>query len=72
MLEYRIQFALTGKRKHTAKVNTLNMPYPNQHIDIPIPHGSRDHTIVPDTVKIMYNIDIESTEKSRIAAMLKM
>ena len=37
----------------------------NQHIDIEIPHGSRDHVIVPDTIKIMFNVDIESSDKAR-------
>ena len=40
-----------------------NIAYLNQHTDIEIPHGSRDHVIVPDTVKITFNLDIESTEK---------
>ena len=39
--------------------------YPNQHIDTEIPHGSRDHAIVPDTVKITFNFDIQSTDKTR-------
>ena len=39
-----------------------NIAYPSQHIDIEIPHGSRDQVIVPDTVKITFNIDIESTD----------
>ena len=42
-----------------------NIAYPSQHIDIEIPHGSRDQVIVPDTVKITFNIDIESTDKTR-------
>ena len=42
-----------------------NIAYPNQHIDIEIPHGSRDHVIVPDTVKITFNLDITSTDKAR-------
>ena len=42
-----------------------NMAYPNQHIDIKIPHGWRDHVIIPDSVKITFNLDIESTDKSR-------
>ena len=29
-----------------------NMTYASQHIDIEIPHGSRYHVILPDTVKI--------------------
>ena len=32
-----------------------NIAYLNQHIDIEIPYGSRDHVIVPDTVKITFN-----------------
>ena len=65
MVEYRTQLAFKGKREHIAKVNMLNIAYPNQHIDIEIPHGSRDHVIVPDTVKITFNLDIESTDKTR-------
>ena len=65
MVEHRTQFSFKGKREHTAKVNRLNIAYPNQHIDIKIPHGSRDHVIVPDTVKITFNLDIESTDKAR-------
>ena len=42
-----------------------NTAYPNRHIDIEIPHGWRDHAIVPDTFKITFNLDIESTDKSR-------
>ena len=38
---------------------------PNQYIDIEIPHGSKDHVIIPDTVKITFNLDITSTGKAR-------
>ena len=65
MVEHRTQFAFKGKREHVAMVNIPNIAYPNQHIDIEIPHGSRDHVIVPDTVKITFNFDIESTDKTR-------
>ena len=65
MVEHRIQFAFKGKREHIAKVNIPNIAYPNQHIDIEIPHGSRDHVIVPDTVKITFNLDVESIDKTR-------
>ena len=65
MVEHRTQFAFKGKREHIAKVNMPNIAYSNQHIDIEIPHGSRDHVIIPDTVKITLNIDIESTDKAR-------
>ena len=50
------------------KVNMLNIAYPNQHIDIEILHGSRDHVIVPDTVKITFNLDIEPTDKTRVVS----
>ena len=65
MVEHRTQFVIKGKREHIAKANMPNIAYPNQHIDIKIPHGSRDHVIIPNTVKITFNLDIESTDKSR-------
>ena len=65
MVEHRTQFAFKGQRKHIAKVNMPNIAYPNQHTDIEIPHGSRDHVIVPDTLKITFNLDIESRDKVR-------
>ena len=40
-----------------------NKAYPNQHIDIEILQGLRDHVIVPDTVKITFNLGIESKDK---------
>ena len=42
-----------------------NIAYPNQYIDIEMPHGSRDHVIIPDTIKITFNLDITSTDKAR-------
>ena len=65
MVEHRIQFAFKGKREHISKVNMPNIAYPSQHIDIEIPHGSINHVIVPDTVKITFNFYIESTDKAR-------
>ena len=65
MVEHRTQFAFKGKREHIAKVNIPNIAYPNQHIDIEVPHRSRGHVIIPDTVKITFNFDIESTNKAR-------
>ena len=64
MIEHRTQFAFKGKREHIAKVNMPNIAYPNQHIDIEIPHGSRDHVIIPDTVKITFSLVITSTDKA--------
>ena len=42
-----------------------SIAYANQHIDIEIPHGSRDHVIVPDPVKTTFKLDIESTNKTQ-------
>ena len=64
MVEHRTQFAFKRKREHIAKVNMPSIAYPNQHIDIEIPHGSRDHVIVPDTIKIMLNLYNESKDKA--------
>ena len=63
--EHRTQFAFKAKTEHIAKVNMPNIAYPDQHIDIEIPHGSRDHVIIPDTIKITFNLDITSTDKAR-------
>ena len=41
------------------------MAYPSQHIDIKIAHGPRDYAIVPNTVQITFNLDIESVDKTR-------
>ena len=65
IVEQRTQFALKGKREHISQVNKLNIAYPSQHIDIEIPHGSRDHVILPEAVKIRFNLDTESTDKAR-------
>ena len=65
MVEHRIQFAFKGKRKHIEKANMKDIAYPNEHIDIEIPRGSKDHIIVSDTVKITSDLDIESTDKAR-------
>ena len=64
MVDHRTQFIFRGKREHIAKVNMPNRAYPNQHIDNAIPHSSRDHVIIPGTIKITFNLDIESTDKS--------
>ena len=58
MVENRTKFAFNGKKEHIAKVNMPNIAYPNQPIETEIPHGSKDHVIVPDTIKITFNRDI--------------
>ena len=65
MSEHKTQFDSKGKTEHIAMVNIPNLVYPNQHAHIEIQHGSRDHLTVLDTVKITYNLDIESTPKTR-------
>ena len=67
MAGHRTQFAFKGKGEHIAKVNIPNIAYPNQDIDIEIPHGPRDHVIIPDTIKITFKLDITSTSKARSA-----
>ena len=64
MVEHRTQFAFKGKREHISKVIIPNIAYPNQHIDIGIPHGSSELVIALDTVKITFNLDIESSDKT--------
>ena len=64
MKEYRTYKESEVKRERIAKVNIPNIAYLNQHIGIIIPHDSRNHVIVSDTVKIKFNLDIESTEKT--------
>ena len=43
----------------------VNMAYPSQYINIEIPYGSGDHVIVPDTLKITFNREIESKDNTR-------
>ena len=66
MPEHRIKDTFKGKREQVANVNMPNVAYPSQHIDIVIPHGSRDQIpfiIVSGTVKITFNLDIDSADK---------
>ena len=64
MAENRISNAFDGKREHMVKPNTPNMAYSSQHIDIEIPYGSGDHLIVLDILKITFNLEIESIDKT--------
>ena len=65
MTENRISNAFDGKGEHTVKPNMPNMAYSSQHIDIEIPKIWRDYVIVPDTLKITFNLEIESRDKTR-------
>ena len=68
MTENMISNAFDGKREHTVKPNRQNMAYPSQHITIEIPKGWRYHVIVPDALKITFNLIIESRDKTRSVA----
>ena len=63
--EHSIPEAFDGTREHMVKSNAPNMAYPSQHINIEIPKGSRDHVIVPDTLKLTFNLEIESRDKTQ-------
>ena len=65
MTHHRTQFTFKDKREHISKVNMPNTAYPNQYIGMEISHGSRYYVIVLDTVKITFNLYIESTDKAR-------
>lgn len=66
--ELRTQLDFKNKRGHITKTSKPNIAYPYQHSDIEIPYGSRDHAIVPDTLKTTFNFDIEYTDKTRSVA----
>ena len=63
MPEQRTKFAFKGKREHIAKVNISNLANSNQHVDTETSDDSRDTVTVSDTVKITFNLDIESKDK---------
>ena len=64
MIEYRIQFAFKGQREHIATVNTPNIAYPGQTFNVIISQGSADHIIVPDTLKIRFDLELTLTDKA--------
>ena len=64
MVEHKTQFSFKGRREHIVSVNIPNMAYPGQHVDIKIPQGSGNSVIVPNTLKITFNVDITSTDKA--------
>ena len=63
MSEYRTEFVFKGKREQIDMVNMPSMAYPNHHIDTEIPHGSRDHVILPNTVKVTFNLKLNQQIK---------
>ena len=57
----RTQISFKGKRKHTAYVNIPNLDYKYQNIIL----KNCAIAIVPDNVQITFNLDTESTNKTR-------
>ena len=57
MAEHITQFAFKDKREHIAKVNMPNIAYPNQYINIEIPHGSRDHVQIPSKLRLIWTLN---------------
>ena len=58
--EYRTQRGFKSNREHKTRVNIPNFAYRNQLVDVKTRSCSREHVTVPDTVKITFNLDIES------------
>ena len=48
-------------------INTPNIAYPGQHFKVKILKGSVDHIIVPNTLKITFDLELTSTDKARSA-----
>ena len=65
MIEKRTQFVIKDKRERIATINTPNIAYPGQQFKIKISKGSIDHVIVPNTLKITFDLEIKSTDKAR-------
>ena len=64
MIEKITQFAFKSKREHIATINTPNIAYPGQHFKIKILKGSIDHVLVPNTLKITFDLEIKLTDKA--------
>ena len=65
IVKNRIEFGFTAKSEYISSANMPTIAYPDQHINITLRYGSADNVIVPDTVKIKFNLDTESTDKTR-------
>ena len=57
-IEHRTQFAFKDKREHITKVDMPNIAYPNQLIDTEVPHGSRDHVVIPAPLKLRLTLTL--------------
>ena len=54
-----------GQERTYSQGEQTNFAYPNLYIETKTPNDSKNHIVVPDTVKMMFNLDIEATEKAR-------
>ena len=57
MSEHRTKFDFKDKSEFIIYANMPDLLYPNQHIDTETRWFKRDHVIVPNTVKFMFNLD---------------
>ena len=57
MSEHRTKFDFKDKSEFIVYANMPDLLYPNQHIDTETRWFKRDHIIVPNTVKFMFNLD---------------
>ena len=46
-------------------INTPNIAYPSQQFKVKTLKGSVDHIIVPNTLKITFDLELTSTDKAR-------
>ena len=60
--ENRIQWAFKCKREHIVKMNIPNTALPSQGISLEIPSGSKEHVIIPNSLKVTFNLTVESTK----------
>ena len=60
-----MQLASKAKREHVVVVNTSNIAYPGQQFNVPISCLSGDVSIVPNSPKITFDLDVTSRDKNQ-------
>lgn len=68
--EHRTKLAFEGKKKHIAEVNIPNLGYPIQYINIEMPHDSRYHVIVWNTVKLRLILTRKIQNTKRVVLLI--
>lgn len=66
MPKHRTQLVFRDKQEHLAMVKTPNISRPNQYFDTEIPHISRAHVVLPQTIKYRFYIHIYSPVYSNL------